>query len=238
MNFAGILAGGIGSRMERSVPKQFLDIAGVPIVVRTLRTFFAIPCVDRIVLAMNPQWTNYCRDLLQKHDIDLARVDMIPGGATRFLSMANIVDRCIELAGDKLAEGDLLCIHDCARPFVSQRIIADNFAMVVDYDMVTTSLPTIDTVIIAEDGKTETSVPVRSTVFCDQGPQTFRLKEFKRLQAALSPEETSALIEAGKMYLSAGKSVGIVPGDRMNFKITTEFDLTLAECLLRDGVKA
>ena len=238
MNFAGILAGGIGSRMERSVPKQFLGIADIPIVVRTLRTFFSVPCVDRIVLAMNPQWTDYCRNLLRKHGIDLARVDMIQGGATRFLSMANIVDRCIELAGDDLAEGDLLCIHDCARPFVSQRIIADNFAMVADYDMVTTSLPTIDTVIIAEDGKTETSVPVRSTVFCDQGPQTFRLKEFKRLQAALSPEETSALIEAGKMYLSAGKSVGIVPGDRMNFKITTEFDLTLAECLLRDGVKA
>ena len=238
MNFAGILAGGIGSRMERSVPKQFLDIAGVPIVVRTLRTFFTVPCVDRIVLAMNPQWTNYCRDLLQKHDIDLARVDMIPGGATRFLSMTNIVDRCIELVGDKLADGDLLCIHDCARPFVSQRIVEDNYRMVADYDMVTTSLPTIDTVIIAEDGKTESSVPVRSTVFCDQGPQTFRLMDFKRLQSALSPEETSALIEAGKMYLAAGKSVGIVPGDRMNFKITTEFDLTLAECLLRDGVKA
>jgi 2-C-methyl-D-erythritol 4-phosphate cytidylyltransferase len=102
--------------------------------------------------------------------------------------------------------------------------------------MVTTSLPTIDTVIIAEDGRTETSVPVRSTVFCDQGPQTFRLEEFKRLQSALSPEETAALIEAGKMYLAAGKRVGIVPGDRMNFKITTEFDLALAECLLRDGV--
>ena len=236
MNFAGILAGGIGSRMERSIPKQFLDIAGVPIVVRTLRTFFSVPCVDRVLLAMNPQWTDYCRDLLHKHGVDLARVDMIQGGSTRFLSMANIVDRCIELRGTELAEGDLVCIHDCARPFVLPRIIENNYRMVADYDMVTTSLPTIDTVVIAEDGKTETTIPIRSTVFCDQGPQTFRLKEFKRLQAALTPEETAALIEAGKMYLAAGKRVGIVSGDRMNFKITTEFDLTLAECLLRDGI--
>ena len=235
MNFAGILAGGVGSRMERTVPKQFLDIAGVPIVVRTLRTFLAAPGVDRVVLAMNPQWTDYCRDLLEKNGIDLGKVDMIPGGTTRFLSMATVVDRCIALRGADLVEDDLVCIHDCARPFVSPRIVEDNFRMVADYDMVTTSLPTIDTVIIAEDGKTETSVPVRSTVFCDQGPQTFRLKEFKRLQSALSPEETAALIEAGKMYLAAGKRVGIVPGDRMNFKITTEFDLTLAECLLRNG---
>ena len=235
MNFAGILAGGVGSRMERSIPKQFLEIAGVPIVVRTLRTFLAVPGIDRVVLAMNPQWSDHCRGLLAKNGIDLDLVDMIAGGKTRFLSMANVVDRCIDIAGEA-AEDSLLCIHDCARPFVTRRIVEENFSTVAGYDMVTTSLPTIDTVVIAEDGKTETSVPVRSTVFCDQGPQTFRLKEFKRLQAALSPEETASLIEAGKMYLAAGKRVGIVPGDRMNFKITTEFDLTLAECLVRDGV--
>lgn len=235
MNFAGILAGGVGSRMERSVPKQFLEIAGVPIVVRTLRTFLSMPEIDHAVLAMNPQWADYCRNLLAKNGIDLDRVDMIAGGETRFLSMVNVVDHCIAIAGEA-ADDALLCIHDCARPFVTRRIIEENFSMVADYDMVTTSIPTIDTVIIAEDGKTETSVPVRSTVFCDQGPQTFRPKEFKRLQEALSPEETVSLIEAGKMYLAAGKRVGIVPGDRMNFKITTEFDLTLAECLLRDGV--
>lgn len=236
MNFAGILAGGVGSRMERDIPKQFLNIAGVPIVVRTLQTFLAMPRIDRIVLAMNPQWMVYCRDLLGRNEISLDRIDMISGGTTRFLSMVNIVDRCIAIAGDAVAEDDLLCIHDCARPFVSPRIIADNFSQVADYDMVTTSLPTIDTVIIAEDGRTETSVPERSTVFCDQGPQTFRLKEFKRLQTALSPEETAALIEAGKMYLAAGRRVGIVIGDRMNFKITTGFDLTLAECLLRNDI--
>lgn len=236
MNFAGILAGGIGSRMERAVPKQFLDIAGIPVVVRTLRTFLSASQVDRVVLAMNPQWTDYCRALLDKHGIGKDEIDMIEGGETRFFSMARIVAHCIAVRGKDFSPDDLVCIHDCARPFVSPRIVADNFAMVADYDMVTTSLPTIDTVVIAEDGKTESSVPVRSTVFCDQGPQTFRLRDFKTLQSGLAPEETVSLIEAGKMFLGAGKRVGIVPGDRMNFKITTEFDLTLAECLIRDGV--
>lgn len=236
MNFVGILAGGIGSRMERSVPKQFLPIAGVPIIVRTLRTFLANAKVDKIVLAMNPQWMEYCVELLNKFDVDLTRIYIITGGETRFLSMVNIVEKCIEMAGDTLTESDLLCIHDCARPFVSQRIIDDNFTFVKDFDMVTTSMPTIDTVIIAEDGKQSTSVPVRSTVFCDQGPQTFRINEFKKYQLQLTQEQTLALIEAGKMYLDFGKTVGIVPGDRLNFKITTEFDLTLAECLIKDGV--
>lgn len=220
--------------MERDLPKQFLEIAGVPIIVRTLRTFLSAPAVERVVLAMNPQWMDFCRDLLAKNGIDPAGIEIISGGETRFLSMARIVDHCIALRGDALDPGDLVCIHDCARPFVSQRIIADNFAMAGEFDMVTTSLPTIDTVIIAEDGRTETAVPTRSTVFCDQGPQTFRLGEFKALQAALTPEREAALIEAGALYLGAGRRVGIVTGDRMNFKITTAFDLALAECLLRE----
>lgn len=232
--FVGILAGGVGSRMENSLPKQFLPIGNIPVIVRTLRTFLSCDGIERVFLAMNPQWMDYCKDLLVKYGIDIDKIDIIHGGETRFLSMANIVDRCIELS-DNDADA-LLCIHDCARPFVSKRIIEDNFTMVKDYDMVTTSMPTIDTVIIAEDGKQSSSVPVRSTVFCDQGPQTFRIMEFKKYQNALTREQTLALIEAGKLYLDVGKSVGIVKGDRLNFKITTEFDLSLAECLIKDGV--
>ena len=233
MNFAGILAGGIGSRMESKLPKQFLKINGTPIIVYTLRTFLEAPDVDRIVLAMNPQWTDYCTALLNEYGIDTSRITMIVGGETRFLSMVNIVNECIKEAGS-LSENDMLCIHDCARPFVSQRIIADNFLLAGKYDMVTTSIPTIDTVLIAEDGKESTRVPERSTVFCDQGPQTFKIKQFKEIQLTLTPEETAAYMEAGRMYLEKGRHVGIVTGDRMNFKITTEFDMVLAEMLLKN----
>ena len=234
MNYAGILAGGIGSRMESKVPKQFLKIADVPIVVRTVRTFLASPNIDKVILAMNPQWMDYCKDMLTEYGIDISKIIIITGGATRFLSMVNIVDAAIEDLGGTPTENDFLCVHDCARPFVSQRIVEDNFTMVKDYDMVTTSLPTIDTVLIAEDGKESTCVPERSTVFCDQGPQTFNIKQFKDIQIGLTQAETDSYMEAGRMYLEKGFHVGIVTGDRMNFKITTEFDMVLAELLLRE----
>ena len=64
MNFAGILAGGIGSRMESSVPKQFLKIGDTPIVVRTLNTFLKEECVDKVIVAMNPQWEDLYESLL------------------------------------------------------------------------------------------------------------------------------------------------------------------------------
>ncbi len=234
MNYAGILAGGIGSRMESKVPKQFLKIADVPIVVRTVRTFLASPNIDKVILAMNPQWMDYCKDMLTEYGIDISKIIIITGGATRFLSMVNIVDAAIEDLGGTPTENDFLCVHDCARPFVSQRIVEDNFTMVKDYDMVTTSLPTIDTVLIAEDGKESTCVPERSTIFCDQGPQTFNIKQFKDIQVKLTQAETDSYMEAGRMYLEKGFHVGIVTGDRMNFKITTEFDMVLAELLLRE----
>lgn len=234
MNYAGILAGGIGSRMESKVPKQFLKIKDIPIIVRTLRTFLSSPEIDRVVLAMNPQWMDYCKDMLKEYDIDLDRVIIITGGATRFLSMVNIVDACISDSGENINDEACVCVHDCARPFVSEKIIKDNFDGVKSFDMVTTSIPTIDTVLIAKNGNESESVPERSNVFCDQGPQTFRLTEFKALQKNLTQEETDSYMEAGRMYLEKGKRVGIVPGDRMNFKITTEFDMVLAELLLKD----
>lgn len=234
MNYAGILAGGIGSRMESKVPKQFLKIADIPIVVRTINTFLSSKDIDKVILAMNPQWMEYCLNILNEYGVDVNKIIIITGGETRFLSMVNIVNAAIEDLGGEPTEKDFLCIHDCARPFVSQRIIEDNFKMVGEYDMVTTSLPTIDTVLIAEDGKESTCVPERSTIFCDQGPQTFNIKQFKDIQVKLTQAETDSYMEAGRMYLEKGFHVGIVTGDRMNFKITTEFDMVLAELLLKD----
>ncbi len=235
MNYAGILAGGIGSRMESKIPKQFLKIADIPIVVRTINTFLSSEDIDKVILAMNPQWMEYCINILKEYNVDIDKIIIITGGATRFLSMVNIVDAAIADLGGEPTEKDFLCIHDCARPFVSKKIIEDNFMLVKEYDMVTTSLPTIDTVLIAENGKESSCVPERSTIFCDQGPQTFNIKEFKNIQLNLTQDEIDSYMEAGRMYLEKGLHVGIVTGDRMNFKITTEFDMVLAELLLKDG---
>ncbi|MBR3588045.1 MAG: D-ribitol-5-phosphate cytidylyltransferase [Clostridia bacterium] len=235
MNFAGILAGGIGSRMESSVPKQFLKIGDTPIVVRTLNTFLREACVDKVILAMNPQWEDYCKNMLTEYGVDMSRVEIIHGGTTRFLSMVNIVKKSMEILGDNLTADDMMLIHDCARPFVSSRIINDNFVIAKEYDMVTTSVPTIDTVLIAEDGKQSTVVPNRDTVFLDQGPQTFKIKEFYELFVTLTQAEIDAYMEAGRMYLEHNLSVGIVKGERTNFKITTEFDMLLGNMMIQDG---
>lgn len=173
--------------------------------------------------------------MLSEYGVDTSRVEIIHGGTTRFLSMVNIVKKSMEILGGALTEDDMMLIHDCARPFVSSRIINDNFSIAKEYNMVTTSVPTIDTVLIAEDGKQSTVVPNRDTVFLDQGPQTFKIKEFDDLYEKLTQAEIDSYMEAGRMYLEHDKSVGIVKGERTNFKITTEFDMLLGNMMIQDG---
>ena len=129
-----------------------------------------------------------------------------------------------------------LVSHDCARPFVSQRILSDCLTALQYYDMVTTSIPTIDTVLISKDGKRSDCVPERTTVFCDQGPQVFVVDQFLKMVDSLSQQEKSRYMEAGKLYLDQGLTVGIVEGDRFNFKLTTPFDMVLAETLIKEGM--
>ena len=231
MIIAGILAGGTGTRMGADKPKQFLDLAGVPVIVRTVRTFLENENIDAVIIAMNLEWIDYSKELLAKYGITEEEVTIVPGGATRFESLEALARASAMLCGD---DECLMINHDCARPFVSQRIINDNITMVKDYDMVTTSVPTIDTVLVSKDGKVSDCVPDRSTIFLDQGPQTVNVAHFLKMADALTSEEREKYMEAGRLYIDKGYRVGIVPGERENFKLTTSFDMRLAEMMLSE----
>ena len=236
--FGGILAGGIGTRMGATggLPKQFLEVGGVPVVVRTLRRFQEVEEIGQIIIAMHPSWADYTTDLLAKHGVDVGKVSIVNGGETRFDSLVALAEASVRMA-DARGETDevLLVNHDCARPFVTPEILRANIACAQTYDRATTSVPTIDTVLLSKDGKVSDCVPERSTVFMDQGPQTIRVRHFLGLVAGLSPEERAKYMEAGRLYIDKGYRVGIVRGDRGNFKLTTPFDLQLAEGLLKEG---
>lgn len=233
MNFGGILAGGIGSRMNAGgLPKQLMEVGGVPVIIRTIRSFLRCEKLDHVFVAMNAQWRDYADRLLNAHKIDRTRLSMIDGGATRFDSLVNLSNACLKACGN----GDCVLLnHDCARPFVSQRILTDCLTIVHEYDMVTTSVPTIDTVLVSRNGKSSDCVPDRSTIFLDQGPQAFRVGQFLDLVDSLNGDERQKYMEAGRLYLDKGLSVGIVAGERTNFKLTTPFDIILAEAMLKEG---
>lgn len=236
--FGGILAGGVGTRMGAAggLPKQFLEVGGVPVVVRTLRRFQEVEEIGHTIIAMHPSWAEYTTDLLAKNGVDVGRVSIVNGGETRFDSLVALAEASVRMAEEGGDAGEVLLVnHDCARPFVTAEILRANIAAAQEYDMATTSIPTIDTVLLSQDGKVSDCVPQRSTVFLDQGPQTIRVRHFLGLVAGLAAKEKAKYMEAGRLYIDKGYRVGIVRGDRGNFKLTTPFDLRLAEALLKEG---
>ena len=233
MFYAGILAGGSGSRMETAVmPKLFIRVCGVPIFIRTLRTFLAIEKFDKIIVSTNPDWTQMYVDLMEEFQVDTSRVELVMGGKTRFESLINIVRKAGEL--DPSGEA-IITTHDCARLFVSTRIIEDNLKLIRDYDMVTTSIPVIDTILQSDDGQSSSVVPDRSKLWADQGPQTFGVSKFLRYVSMIPEYDLPNYIEAGKVYLSHNRKIGIVKGERFNFKVTNDIDLQYAEFLIKGG---
>lgn len=233
MIFAGILAGGTGSRMESAtMPKQFLKVCDIPIFIRCIRTFLSVDKIDKVIVSMNIDYEDTYRSMLDEYGIDKNRVVLTAGGDSRFTSLYNVVKKASEIERN---EDTVIITHDCARLFVSQRIIEDNLNLVKEYDMVTTSLPVIDTILQSEDGKSTSFVPDRSKLFADQGPQTFGVDKFLKYYAMIPPKDIPSYIEAGKLYLSHGCQIGIVKGERFNFKVTNDIDLQYAEFLLKKG---
>ncbi len=233
MIFAGILAGGTGSRMENAdIPKQFIKICNVPVFIRTVKTFLSVKRIDKVVISINTDWESMYTDLLKQYDIDLDRIILTPGGDTRFKSLVNITRKIIELFPN---DDSIIVSHDCARVFVSNRIIEENIDTLENFDMVTTSIPTIDTMLFSDNGIICSTLPDRTKLWNDQGPQTYRAKTFIKYVDMIPPADIESYIEASKLYLSHDRKVGIVKGDRFNFKITNDIDLRYAEFLIKGG---
>lgn len=218
MIIAGILAGGKGSRMNSSLPKQFIKIDDIPILIRTINKF--LPYVDKVIVATNEDYLKETKIMLK--DIDKAII--ILGGKERFNSLINIVNKAYEI--DK---NSIVMIHDAARPFIPDRVIKEHIEKIKDYDALTTSIPTIDTIVVVENG-IEKEVPNREIMYLDQGVQTIKSKQFIKLKMI------DNCIEVGRLYLANKLKVGVIMGDRLNFKITNQIDLEFSEYLIEKGI--
>ena len=143
-NIAVILAGGIGSRVGGETPKQLLPLAdGRSILEHSIDAFEASPSIDEIAVVMHPDHISSLQKLCQSNRWQKL-TKIIPGGAERWESSYNAIKACTESAN--LDEPLSLLLHDAARPFVSQRIIADVCQALETHEAVTVAVPVTDTI--------------------------------------------------------------------------------------------
>ena len=212
-----IVAGGKGLRMGGDIPKQFLPVCGKPVLMRTLEAFHAYDSSIHIILVLPVSQQAYWQDLCQEYQFTLA-YEIANGGDTRFHSVMN---------GLALVEDEgLVGVHDGVRPFVSQEVIARCYEEASVKKAVIPVIGVVETVRHLTDEGSET-VP-RDQYKLVQTPQVFDVALLRR---AYQQEFTDMFTDDASVVEALGEKVYLVEGNRENIKLTTPFDLKLAELL-------
>jgi 2-C-methyl-D-erythritol 4-phosphate cytidylyltransferase len=235
--YAGILAAGKGTRMGNvDLPKQFLTLGNRPILIHTVEKFLLHDQFDKILIMAPKEWMSYTIDIIRKYIGNEPRLIVVEGGSGRNDSIMNGLRYLDEHFG--ITDEDVVITHDSVRPFLTRRIIEENIEAVLRFDAVDTAIPAIDTIIESEDGQVISSIPVRDKIFQGQTPQSFNIKKLVRYYNSLSQEQRAILTDACKIFTLVGESVKIVRGEVFNIKITTPYDLKVAEALLEGGIRS
>lgn len=235
MVFGAILAGGVGSRMGEDIPKQFLDIAGKPIILYSLEKFLQCARMDQVFIGVSQPWLDYTRELVDKFFPENAhRVHIVLGGSGRNDTLQNII-----AAIDQVRNGDsqdIIVTHDAARPFVKLRMIEENIDAALAHGAVNTVCPAIDTIVMSQDGATICDIPNKSLMYYGHSPQSFRIDLLKALYSTLTQEEKAILTDACKICSLRGQEVALVKSEYTNLKITTPGDYLIAKAYVAAGV--
>lgn len=232
MIIAGIVAGGTGSRMgDASLPKQFFELGGKPIVLYTAEQFLENDRIDYVIIGINPQWKNYTQNLIEQFFPDNKRLFVTQGGSDRNQTVCNIVRYVQEHFS--VGRSDIILTHDAVRPFVTQRIINDSISALNECDICTAVIPSTDTVISSKDGFFASDFPNRSEIFQVQTPQTFRIEEFYDIYSSVSEQEKAFATDVCRLFHTKGKKVKLIQGDVSNIKLTYPYDYETAKNFLR-----
>lgn len=232
MIYAQIMAGGIGKRMGNvPLPKQYLMLGTKPIIVHTIEKFILHTEFELILVSVPSDWISYTEDILKKYGVSDARLRIISGGAERNDTLDNAL-KYIENY-QELQDDDLLITHDAVRPFVTRRIIEDNIKALSDHEAADTVIPAFDTIVEGKNGEVS-AIPVRDLMYQGHTPQSFRINSLKESLSKLSVEERQKLSDSAKIMLLDGKKVKMVESEVSNIKITTPYDLTIANAILEN----
>lgn len=217
MEYAIIVAGGKGLRMGADLPKQFLPVGGKPVLMRTLEAFYAYNPAMRIVLVLPCDQQDYWQKLCREHGFSLPHM-VADGGETRFHSVRNGL-RLVEAPG-------WVAVHDGVRPFVSQEVIARCFRLAAEKRAVVPVVPVVETLRQIEGDSSRTVS--RDAYRLVQTPQVF---DSALLKEAYAQPYTPAFTDDASVVEAMGVPVYLTEGNRENIKITTPFDLKVAETL-------
>lgn len=219
-----VVAGGTGRRMGSAVPKQFLELDGKPVLMYTLEQFSKCPENPEIILVLPPGHENTWKSLCEKYTFDIKH-QVVEGGATRAGSVVNGLK--------KIAPDSIVAIHDGVRPFVSCELISRCFQLANDKGSAIPAIPLRDS--LREIKGDDTLSCDRENFRLIQTPQCFRTSEI--LDCYMSAPLNFYTDDAG-IAEDCGIKITLTEGEEHNIKITTPFDMMVAEAFLKSELNS
>ncbi|MDR0941912.1 MAG: 2-C-methyl-D-erythritol 4-phosphate cytidylyltransferase [Bacteroidales bacterium] len=206
-----LVAGGKGLRMQSETPKQFMLLAGTPVLLRCLEAFYAYSPIINIIVVLPQEHIAYWQELCRTYNCTIEHT-IVAGGVERFYS--------VQAGLAHIDANGFVAIHDGVRPFVSQACIARGFACARQNGSAVPVVDSIDSLRIV-DGQTSKIID-RTTIKRVQTPQIFTVEKLKQ---AYRQQYSPAFTDDASVWESAGFTVALYEGEERNIKITTQADL-------------
>lgn len=220
-----VLAAGRGERSGLEEPKQFLDLAGAPLIIHCLRAFNEASEVDKIIVVTHESYMERVKSLIDSYTIDKCR-RVVQGGETRQDS-----SRAGVLAADE--NTDIVLIHDAARPFVTTEIITNVVEALSVCGAVNPVISSTDTVVRTNDKGFIEEILDRKQILGCQTPQGFDYNLVKQAHDHALAKGIRDHTDDGSLILAMGKPVYTVTGDKYNIKLTYKADFAIAEVIFK-----
>ncbi len=227
MNHAIVVAGGTGTRMGTDTPKQFLPLAGMPVMMHTLNAFHRSESSPQLLVVIHPSLRDEWFALCQKYRFSVPHT-LTDGGENRFESVQKGLKK-LQSLGIDLSES-VIAVHDAARPLITPDLIDKTFEQARLTGSAALALGSTDSVRIKSSNGLKNNAYPREKVYRMQTPQTFRGDIL--IAAYDDANQTGTYTDDASVVESKGYPVTLIDGDTRNIKITFPEDLRIAEIFL------
>ena len=225
MNIAVILCGGVGSRMNQTLPKQFIKLNNKPLFGYAVEAFLSAENIDKILLVINQEYEELYQEYINNLNAD--KLEFIYGGATRQES----VECAIDFLKNKASNDDVILLHDAARPLLDKEIIDANIDKCLETkEPVLTCVNIVDTIM-----DKEFNLLNRDNLIAAQTPQTFRFGQLKAVHEFANTNNIKSASDDIQLAKAYGLNISLVTGSKKNMKVTEIEDIELIKLYLKVG---
>ena len=223
-----VIAGGVGARTHQDIPKQFIHVHDVPVIIYTLQAFQNHPQIDAIEVVCLEGWHDVLWAYAKQFGITKLE-NIVKGGETGQDSIRNGLWDIMTRHND---DDDIVMTHDAIRPMVSADVITDNIRVCRQYGNAITVIPCTSVMLKTEDSIVSDDQIPRDNLKITQTPQAFFIKEFAEVQKKAMTMDLLPSIAPCALYVEMGKKVYLSQGSEKNIKITTSEDIEIFQSLL------